>query len=104
MPDEQSLSQNARTALAALRRCTATELNAIRDRHLWAVQNEVLAREEYDMDDAVTLGDRVPPFAVDGPLAEELDEDGDEVLEPTPLVPVDQFAGVRTALDEADGD
>lgn len=32
------------------------------------------------------------------------DEDGDEVLDPTPLEGIDPTAGVRQAIDEADGD
>lgn len=44
------------------------------------------AADDAPMDDVVTPTGLVPPFVVDGA---ECDEDGDEVLEPTPVVRVE---------------
>jgi hypothetical protein len=100
--DETALSGSVQAVLAALRRCNVTELREIECKHIWRVKNEVLARPEpYPDDDEFTLGDVAPPAAE---AACDVDEDGDEILEPTPLAEIDSAQGVRTAADEADGD
>lgn len=91
-------------ALELLERCSLTQLHALKLTHLSQVQRRVAQRTVdeaqakvaaeaagYSLDDRVGLTDAVPPESGDM-LAEptDLDEDGDEVLEPTPHVRVNE--------------
>jgi hypothetical protein len=85
--------------LALLERLTHEQLDVLKA-SAGAVQRRralhpvVSAAEVYDLGDVFDL---MPPFAVDGQTVPETDEDGDEVLEPTPFEVVDPVAAIRDA-------
>ena len=102
--DESMLSPEARAALDALRRCSLFELHAIRMHFLGLIQREVggrvveECRERVRREFAPVLRiapDTVrPDHVIDGAVVpDETDEDGDEVLEPTPLEEPDPMCG-----------
>jgi hypothetical protein len=121
--DESKLSDAARTALSALRRLSLTELHAIRVHFLGVIQRERgreafalaerTARREFatglrvaavPLDEVVTLTGLEPPAVIDMTvMPDDVDEDGDEVLEPTPLEAIDPINPHQGPWPESSG-
>jgi hypothetical protein len=72
--------------LTLLERLTPTQLDVLRVAHIVEVQRRNGARAAvWDADDRIELGPAITGAPAEDGTVGEADEDGDEVLDPTPL-------------------